>query len=95
MLAGSSSHKNASPDRDGHLLTLYYTNRIVLGGVCLFNEFFFIGLYAYAHFQPSWLRLAVALIAPVFAFKQYLSLIQLWNSCKIVATHDANERNKQ
>ncbi len=93
MLAGASSHKSASAERDGHLLTLYYTNRIVLGGVCLLNEFFFIGLYAHAHFQLSWTRLVVAGVAPVFAFKQYLSLIQLWNSCRTIASYDASQRN--
>merc|ERR1711916_282067 len=32
------SHKDSSAERDGVLVTLYYTSRPVLGGVCMLNE---------------------------------------------------------
>ena len=93
LLDGAASHKHASPERDGHLVTLYYTNRLVLGGVCLLNEFFYIGLYALFHFSGSpAARLLVLVTAPVFAFKQYLSIMQLLNSCRAIVEHDAHDK---
>jgi CDP-diacylglycerol--inositol 3-phosphatidyltransferase len=95
LLEGAASHKSASAERDGHLVTLYYTNRLVLGGVCLLNEFFYIGLYSLYHAPGSpAVRYLVLFTAPVFAFKQYLSLMQLLNSCRAIVEHDVRDASK-
>ena len=97
LLGGVASHKDATPEHDGYLISLYYNVRVVLGGVCLFNEFFYIGLYA-VHFFPAHyhlLKWVIYVTAPVFVFKQYLNILQLINSCRTIAHLDASERNKK
>lgn len=53
LLSGGASHKSSDVKRDGLIVTTYYTNRIVLGGVCLFNEAFYVALYCLFHFGKS------------------------------------------
>lgn len=95
LLGGATSHKNADAAADGALVTLYYTNRIVLGTVCLVNELFYVALYC-----CHWPALAVVGVplawacAPLFALKQYLNVVQLYNSCVRVAQHDADKKGK-
>ncbi len=92
-LLDGASHKQASPERDGHLVTLYYTNRLVLGGVCLLNEFFYIALYCLFHFPAiSAVKVVLIVCAPVFALKQYLSFMQLLNSCRAIVAHDVHPK---
>jgi CDP-diacylglycerol--inositol 3-phosphatidyltransferase len=89
FVSGSKSHKDANQVRDGTLLTLYYTNRIVLGLVCMGNEAFYVLLYVW-HFYPQPLvQGALLAVSAIFMFKQYINLVQLYNSSLIVAESDA------
>ena len=90
LLLGGNSHKDTSVERDGQIVTLYYTNRLVLGSVCMFNEAFFVALYCvsfYPSYQPMYL--AVYACAPFFALKQYISVVQLFNSALVIAESDS------
>eukprot|EP00762_Andalucia_godoyi_P005445 ANDGO_08354.mRNA.1 CDP-diacylglycerol--inositol 3-phosphatidyltransferase len=84
---GSESHKVVL-DKTGKqvkqffLLHLYYNNRIVLGGVCLLNEFFYVFLFWWNHSSIAFFPML--LCAPVFLLKQFLNVVQLVNSCNTV-----------
>ena len=90
LVEGSSSHKNTKGD--GFLLNLYYNNRIVLGGLCLLNELFYVALYA-LHFYPEskYVLGIIYVCAPFFVLKQYISAVQLIKSCMSIAQKDAEE----
>lgn len=93
FVSGSSSHKNASAERDGIIVTVYYTNRLVLASVCLLNELFYVALYCMHHFPHFvWIRWVVIGSAPIFLLKQYINVIQLLNSSIIVAEADVAAR---
>jgi phosphatidylglycerophosphate synthase len=88
LLSGQTSHKETRQG-EGFLLSLYYNNRIVLGTVCLMNEAFYVSLYITYHFpQVPHLLYITAAAAPFFVLKQYLSTVQLVNSCVLVAEQD-------
>jgi CDP-diacylglycerol--inositol 3-phosphatidyltransferase len=104
LLQGSKSHKAS---HSNWIMRLYYENRIVLGGVCLLNEFFYVALYL-LHFFPSpdianaplsvdSIALATFyLCAPVYALKQYINIVQLANGCtKIVEWEYEHEISQQ
>ncbi len=83
------------------ILQLYYHNRIVLGGLCLVNELFYIFAYMNAFFPvialppalegPTggrlWWWLAV-LCFPGFALKQIINAIQLWRAAYSIVEHE-------
>lgn len=99
LLQGTNSHKQVDP-KQWKLLYIYYTNRIVLGLVCLFNELFYAFLYAFYFFPNAcgslfvWgehtpvVLLFVYVCFPVFALKQIINLIQLVVSCQDICEWD-------
>merc|ERR1712000_581486 len=95
LIQGSGSHKDALAERDGYLVTVYYTNRLVLGGVCTLNEAFYVLLYCQSFFPHFYLQVAIWTCAPVFMLKQYINAVQLVNSARIIAEHDAKEISKR
>mmetsp|Transcript_20156 Transcript_20156/g.51117 ORF Transcript_20156/g.51117 Transcript_20156/m.51117 type:complete len:218 (-) Transcript_20156:287-940(-) len=98
LLQGNASHKASKTFP--YLLTMYYDNRIVLGGVCCAQEFFYIFLYLELsfplHMQDALsLHPAVGLFGslamvafPLFLYKQLLNAIQLWVSVREVVAFE-------
>lgn len=98
LAAGSNNHKNIDA-KQNVLLRLYYTSRVVLFMACALNETFFMSLYMIAY-RPApmvtvrgltlsiWLVVAV-LSAPVWAFKQFMNVIQLMGAARKLAQMDA------
>lgn len=85
------------------LLQIYYSNRIVLGLVCLGNELFYISAYMYFYFPTisvldfsiNLFGLTVLVCAPVFFFKQMLNLMQLqYSAVEIVDWEFQHEHKK-
>jgi len=106
MYSAAGEHHKKENLNHHFLLNLYYTNRNVLGMVCLFNEFFYIFLYV-AKFFPGpelfsvmnySLNLSVAfalLCFPVFFFKQYVNVLQLVNACYDIVKKDCTAAVKK
>lgn len=94
MSTGSASHKNVD-EKQSKLLSLYYTNRIVLFIVCLVNELFYVALYLH-YYDFFWLGTVLAwLSAPIWFFKQVANIVQLKGAALILARIDASERNEK
>ena len=80
MLQGKTSHKFI--DMSGNpIMRVYYTNRTVLGFMCLFNELFYAALYL-LHFTPgplllgfSTFKLLAIVSFPVAVVKTGISVI--------------------
>lgn len=99
IVSGSTSHKKM---REGTnwLLKLYYENRIFLFLVCAFNEIFYIALYLLHfdifYFPGTNINLAywiTIVCTPVWFFKQFCNVIQMFNACEILAQLDATRMN--
>ena len=99
LTTGATSHKSVG--REGNaLLRLYYTSRTVLFLACAGNELFFMALYMVAY-QPRlalfgtrfflWESL-VGASAPIFAFKQAMNVVQLYNAAHQLASLDAKAK---
>lgn len=96
LSSGSVSHKTIDT-RQNILLRAYYHYQSVLFMVCAGNELFFLGLYLLHHFKAEpcvwsfagykFLRaeLLTLAAAPVFAFKQFMNLVQLVGASKKLA----------
>ncbi|GME79781.1 unnamed protein product [Ambrosiozyma monospora] len=98
--SGSNSHKTLKKDTNV-LLRLYYENRTVLFLVCALNELFYMAVYLdYYDFVKlpfigiSFPRLLVYVSTPVWAFKQFMNVIQLMNACNMLAEMDAKNYNE-
>lgn len=97
LAAGAASHKAIDP-KQHWLLRAYYHRQSVLFAACAGNELFYLGLYLLHHHQQAPPLLTVAghrlsrhalltlAMAPVWAFKQCMNLVQLVGaSRKLVA----------
>ena len=91
------------PTKDNHknlgekffLLKLYYTNRNVLGIVCLGAEVFLLMLY-FNHFYPKLMECQIYLgffyaNFAIYVFKQFISVIQIFGASSRIADLDAKE----
>lgn len=97
---GAKSHKDIDLKSQNWLLWVYYTNRTVLGVLCLFNEIFFLGLYL-CHFELGPLvantglgvwQIVTLVAFPLSMIKQLMNLIQLRQAAMDIAELDLAER---
>ena len=87
----NDNHKNLG--EKFFLLRLYYTNRNVLGIVCLGAEIFLLILY-FNHFYPKLMENQAYLIFfyinfGIYVFKQLVSVIQIFGASSRIAEWDA------
>ena len=87
----NDNHKNLG--EKFFLLRLYYTNRNVLGTVCLGAEVFLLMLY-FNHFYPelksnNFYLLFYYPCFAIYAFKQLVSIIQIFGASQRIADWDA------
>ena len=93
----NDNHKNLG--EKFFLLRLYYTNRNVLGIVCLGAEVFLLLLY-FHHFYPKFLEYDIfryffyANFA-IYVFKQIISIIQIFGASSRIAVWDAKEATEK
>ena len=87
----NDNHKNLG--EKFFLLKLYYTNRKVLGIVCLGAEVFLLLLY-FNHFYPNLMKNQIYLCFfyanfAIYVFKQIISIIQIFGASSRIAEWDA------
>ena len=93
----NDNHKNLG--EKFFLLKLYYTNRNVLGIVCLGAEVFLLLLY-FNHFYPYLMKNIFYLCFfyinfAIYAFKQLISIIQIFGASSRIAEWDAKEATEK
>ena len=93
----NDNHKNLG--EKFFLLRLYYTNRNVLGVVCLGAEVFLLLLY-FNHFYPKFLENPFFLgffyvNFAIYVFKQIISIIQIFGASSRIAVWDAKEATEK
>ena len=93
----NDNHKNLG--EKFFLLKLYYTNRNVLGIVCLGAEVFLLLLY-FNHFYPYLMKNIFYLFFfyinfAIYAFKQLISIIQIFGASSRIAVWDAKEATEK
>ena len=93
----NDNHKNLG--EKFFLLKLYYTNRNVLGIVCLGAEVFLLLLY-FNHFYPYLMKNIFYLCFfyinfAIYAFKQLISIIQIFGASSRIAVWDAKEATEK
>ena len=93
----NDNHKNLG--EKFFLLKLYYTNRNVLGIVCLGAEVFLLLLY-FNHFYPKLMECQIYLgffyaNFVIYAFKQLISIIQIFGASSRIAVWDAKEATEK
>ena len=93
----NDNHKNLG--EKFFLLKLYYTNRNVLGIVCLGAEVFLLLLY-FNHFYPFLMKNIFYLCFlyinfAIYAFKQLISIIQIFGASSRIAEWDAKEATEK
>ena len=93
----NDNHKNLG--EKFFLLRLYYTNRNVLGIVCLGAEVFLLLLY-FNHFYPKFLENPFFLgffyvNFAIYVFKQIISIIQIFGASSRIAVWDAKEATEK
>ncbi|KAI8923665.1 phosphatidylinositol synthase [Entophlyctis helioformis] len=94
LTSGRTSHKTMSPSTPW-IMRMYYTDRMVLFGVCLANEAFFMALYLMSAGVVYWLALVVAMVSgPICLFKQVVNVIQLVEASQTLASMDLESRAK-
>ena len=89
----NDNHKNLG--EKFFLLRLYYTNRNVLGIVCLGAEVFLLMLY-FNHFYPNLILNKIYLVFyyicfAIYAFKQLVSILQIFGASQRIAVWDAKK----
>lgn len=97
VLQGKTSHKFI--DMSGNpIMRVYYTNRTVLGLMCLFNELFYAALYL-LYFTPgpmilgmSSFKLLAIVSAPVAVVKTGISVIHGYVASRNIGVIDVAER---
>ncbi|PVU99363.1 hypothetical protein BB559_000785 [Furculomyces boomerangus] len=96
LASGNSNHKQM--DENAHpILKAYYTKRIVLFWVCFGNETFFILSYYVKYLSgfSYYLTFTMLIVSfPVFALKNTINGIQLYEASKQLAKGDADALNK-
>ncbi|KAG5672464.1 hypothetical protein PVAND_002591 [Polypedilum vanderplanki] len=97
ILQGKTSHKFIDMN-ENPIMHIYYTNRTVLGFMCLFNELFYAALYL-LYFTPGPLFLGVSsfkllaiISAPVAIVKTLISVIHGIVASVNITSIDAKER---
>jgi CDP-diacylglycerol--inositol 3-phosphatidyltransferase len=97
ILQGKTSHKFIDMN-ENPIMHIYYTNRTVLGFMCLFNELFYAALYL-LYFTPgpmilgvSSIKLLATVSAPVAIVKTLISVIHGVVASVNITTIDAKER---
>ena len=93
----NDNHKNLG--EKFFLLRLYYTNRNVLGIVCLGAEVFLLLLYL-NHFYPELMKNQYYLYFyyanfAIYVFKQIISIIQIFGASSRIAVWDAKEATEK
>ena len=93
----NDNHKNLG--EKFFLLRIYYTNRNVLGVVCLGAEVFLLLLY-FNHFYPKFLENPFFLgffyvNFAIYVFKQIISIIQIFGASSRIAVWDAKEATEK
>ena len=93
----NDNHKNLG--EKFFLLRLYYTNRNVLGIVCLGAEVFLLLLY-FNHFYPELMKNQYYLNFynanfTIYVFKQLISIIQIFGASSRIAVWDAKEATEK
>jgi len=93
----NDNHKNLG--EKFFLLKLYYTNRNVLGIVCLGAEVFLLLLY-FNHFYPKFMENQIYqcffyLNFGIYVFKQLISVIQIFGASSRIAVWDAKEATEK
>ncbi|KAJ2536826.1 phosphatidylinositol synthase 1 (CDP-alcohol phosphatidyltransferase1) [Coemansia sp. RSA 1933] len=96
LITGKTNHKQMS--NDAHwILKAYYTDRRVLFAFCFGNESFFLLLYVNKFISSTpllYVSVAITVLAfPLFFIKNYINLIQLYESAKDLAKLDAATLN--
>lgn len=96
MAVGAKSHKGGS----NMLLNFYYTFPYVLLVCCVGNEFYLVSLYllsqedfpinVFGH-ETGLVHLVSVICLPVFLFKQFMNLIQLWESIQTITRLDQQD----
>lgn len=96
LATGSSSHKIIDK-RQHFLLRAYYSYQSVLFFVCAGNELFYLAAYMMTHTKGplvaevmgrkcyAW-ETVLAVSAPVWAFKQFMNVVQMVGAAKKLAT---------
>ena len=89
----NDNHKNLG--EKFFFLRLYYTNRNVLGIVCLGAEVFLLLLY-FHHFYPKFMEnqyfaYFFYVNFAIYVFKQFISVIQIFGASSRIAAWDAKE----
>ncbi|CRK91541.1 CLUMA_CG005200, isoform A [Clunio marinus] len=97
ILQGKTSHKFIDMN-ENPIMHIYYTNRKVLGFMCLFNELFYAALYL-LYFTPgptflgiSLFKLIALVSAPVAIVKTLISIIHGIVASVNITTIDTKER---
>ena len=93
----NDNHKNLG--EKFFLLKLYYTNRNVLGIVCLGAEVFLLLLY-FNHFYPELMLNKIYLYFfyvnfAIYALKQFISIIQILGASGRIANYDAKTATEE
>ncbi|KAJ1986327.1 phosphatidylinositol synthase 1 (CDP-alcohol phosphatidyltransferase1) [Coemansia thaxteri] len=96
LCTGKTNHKQM--DDSAHwILRAYYTDRRVLFAFCFGNEAFFLLIYLNHYLESGavyYLSLLLTLAAfPIFAVKNLINLVQLYESAKDLAKLDAAQIN--
>ncbi|KAF8163228.1 CDP-diacylglycerol-inositol 3-phosphatidyltransferase [Crassisporium funariophilum] len=100
LVTGSTSHKTVTSDVS-RILWFYYNDSRTLFFVCAGNELFFVALYL-----MKWTTTPIGLYGldltfptvmavstfPIFAFKNFINVVQLWKASKILVGVDLAER---
>jgi len=107
LVTGSTSHKVIREDVS-KILRYYYQDSRVLFLTCAGNEVFFVALYLMKwtkapiglDFLPdaiselSWPELAAWTTLPIFLYKNFLNIVQLWKASKILVGVDLADRQE-
>lgn len=100
LLQGKTSHKFIDMN-ENPIMHIYYTNRTVLGFMCLFNELFYAALYL-LYFTPGPIFLGVPLFkliavvsAPVAIIKTLISVIHGIVASVNITTIDTKDREEK
>lgn len=104
LTSGAVSHK-AIDGRQHWLLRAYYGYQSVLFVVCAGNELFFLGLYLAHHdstrekvlevlgYKLGKWQLFTMAVTPVFLFKQFMNVVQLFGASQKLASIDQKGKN--
>lgn len=98
LKCGLASHKNTS-NESNIIMKLYYENRLVLFTVCAGDQLYLISLYCLKElpsgaFSSRLLKGLTYFSFPIFLFKQFINVVQLFKASYNLAKLDSDIRNK-